>query len=95
MQKIGDTDEKHGLCMAVQLYCKENHLYVLVGYEDGSVALWTSSLYEQASLVWKVKEHTAPGTLSSLALIKTELSLFSTSFTCRSYYVLCHFDKRR
>ncbi|KAI8146390.1 WD40-repeat-containing domain protein [Fennellomyces sp. T-0311] len=60
MQRIGDKDEKHGLCMAVQLFCKENHLYILVGYEDGSVALWVSYLYEQTSLVWQVKEHTAP-----------------------------------
>ncbi|KAI9495068.1 WD40-repeat-containing domain protein [Zychaea mexicana] len=67
VQKIGvakDSNEKDDrLCMAVQLFWpgEGSTLFVLVGYEDGSVALWNvSDLNEKPNLVWKAKEHTAP-----------------------------------
>ena len=64
MQKIGKgDDDKHGLCMAVKLFYLMKELYVLTGYEDGSVALWNVSYLNEkkSNLVWLVKEHTAPG----------------------------------
>ncbi|KAG2227993.1 hypothetical protein INT45_012017 [Circinella minor] len=63
MQKIGTgDDDKHGLCMTVKLFYLMKELYILTGYEDGSVALWNVSYLNEKklNLVWLVKEHTAP-----------------------------------
>lgn len=42
MKQLHQPGVKHGMCMAVQLFkhTARHELYVLVGYEDGEVAVW-------------------------------------------------------
>ncbi|KAI8367786.1 WD40-repeat-containing domain protein [Blakeslea trispora] len=50
---------RHGACMAVQLFGTLDTLFVVAGYESGSIVLWQVE-QNQAKSVWHKKEHTEP-----------------------------------
>ncbi|KAL0084747.1 WD40-repeat-containing domain protein [Phycomyces blakesleeanus] len=69
---------KKGLCMAVELVEKEEKIWLLVGYEDGSVSMWFCDVIQRvASLVWDVQKHKQP--VLSMAVDRSNTWVVSTS----------------
>lgn len=53
-----------GSCMALELFrTSDSFLFVLAGYESGTVALWEIKQQENHTcrILWQTKEHTEPG----------------------------------
>ncbi|KAG2235902.1 hypothetical protein INT48_008205 [Thamnidium elegans] len=61
-RNIGQIDSgsvRLGSCMAVELFRTSDTLFVLAGYESGTVALW--EINKTSKLVWHQQVHTEPG----------------------------------
>lgn len=71
---IQPAGTKHGMCMAVQLYMQseQNALHALVGYEDGTVAVWDVAA---SSLLASKQLHTEPVMAVAVAADGSGISL--------------------
>ncbi|KAI9031630.1 WD40-repeat-containing domain protein [Phycomyces nitens] len=75
---LGTLALKKGLCMAVELVEREEKIWLVVGYEDGSVSMWFCDVLQRvATLVWDVQKHKQP--VLSMAIDQTNTWVVSTS----------------
>ncbi|KAI9267377.1 WD40-repeat-containing domain protein [Sporodiniella umbellata] len=52
-------EKTHGACMAVEMFKSSGSLFVLVGYENGEIALWEINEGESRA-IWRKQRHKEP-----------------------------------